>query len=383
MLACFTGYIVQAIVNQFSPLLFLIFREQWQIPLDQLTLLVTINFLVQLLVDAFCAKYVDRIGYRKSVMAAHLFVVAGLLGLVFFPKIFGQPYWGIMLAVVLYAVGGGLIEVLISPIIEACPTQNKASIMSLLHSFYCWGSVLVIVFSTVFFYCFGKMAWRILTLLWALIPLANTFLFAFVPLHQLVEENQKAPLSLLFSSRLFWLFIFWMISAGAAEQAMSQWASAFAEMGLGISKTLGDLLGPCMFSILMGLARLYYAKYGDKIDLSYFIGISGVLGIVSYLLAALARWPLLSLVGCALAGLSCGILWPGIFSLASASFKRSGTALFAFLALAGDMGCSLGPTVVGMVSSFFDDSLKAGLAVAVIFPVMIVVLNHRYQKISH
>lgn len=369
--ASYTGYITQAVVNSFAPLLFLTFQSEFQIPLEQITLLVTVNFGIQLCIDLLSAKFVDRIGYRPCILAANVFAALGLLGLGNFPYLFPNPYHGILCAVVLYAVGGGLLEVLVSPIVEACPFPNKAGIMATLHSFYCWGCVLVVLVSTAFFSLAGIGHWRVLACLWALLPLGNVMLYAGAPIPTLVPEGEGMKLRELLTSRVIWLFFLLMVCSGAAEQAMSQWASAFAEAGLQVSKTVGDLAGPCMFSILMGTSRAIYGKYSEKWDLIPFMLGSCVLCIASYLLATLTASPLLGLVGCGLCGFSVGILWPGTFSLVSAKCPRGGTAMFALMALGGDLGCSSGPTVVGLVSSAAG-SLKLGLQVGILFPVVLI-----------
>lgn len=383
--ACYVGYITQAIVNNFIPLLFLTFQKTYSIPLTQITLLVTLNFVVQLVVDILAAKFVDKIGYRISVIAAHLFCAAGLVGLGVLPDLMPNPLSGLILAVCCYAVGGGMIEVLISPIVEACPTERKSAVMSLLHSFYCWGSVAVVLLSTIYFTVVGIENWRVMAILWAIIPLANAFVFTKVPILTLVEDGEGMGIRQLFNMKLFWVFAMLMVCAGASEQAMSQWASAFAESGLKVSKTMGDLAGPCLFSILMGTSRVFYAKYSEKVDLMNFMKGSAVLCIISYLLACFSPSPILALLGCGLCGLSVGIMWPGTFSLASASCPRGGTAMFAMFALFGDLGCGLGPTIVGTISGQLGGNLKSGLLFAIVFPALMilgVVICRRLTKTS-
>lgn len=369
--ASYIGYITQAIVNNFAPLLFLTFHRIYGIPLGQIGLLVTLNFGTQLLVDFLSAKYVDRIGYRISIVAAHLFAAAGLIGLGVLPDLMPDPYLGICLAVMLYAVGGGLTEVLISPIVEACPTDGKSAAMSLLHSFYCWGCVLVVVISTILFAVLGIDSWRTVACLWAVIPVFNAFYFSRVPIASLVEDGEGMTIGELFRSKIFWIFALLMVCSGASEQSMSQWASAFAESGLKVSKTIGDLAGPCFFSILMGTARVVHAKFADRLELSRYLGMCAVICIGSYLIAALSPIAAFSLIGCGICGFSVGAMWPGTFSLASEKCPKGGTAMFALLALAGDTGCSLGPTVVGFVSAAFHDNLKSGLLAAIIFPMLL------------
>ena len=372
--ACFIGYIVQAIVNNFVPLLFVTFHDSYGIPLSKITLLVTFNFGLQLLVDLLSVGFVDRIGYRASMLLAHGLSAVGLFLLPVLPELFADPFIGLLIAILIYAVGGGLLEVLISPVVESCPTDNKEKAMSLLHSFYCWGQVGVVLVSTLFFAVFGIQNWKILAMLWAVIPVLNGLFFIGVPIAPLIEDGETGmKLGELLKNGLFWILFLMMLCAGASEQAVSQWASALAERGLGISKTLGDLAGPMTFGILMGISRAFYGKYGDKIRLERFMGASALLCIASYLLIALVPVPALGLVGCALCGLSVGIMWPGTFSMAAASMRRGGTALFALLALAGDLGCSSGPTLAGFVSGVYGDNLRRGILAAVIFPIALLV----------
>ena len=340
MAASYLGYITQAIVNNFLPILF--------ISLEKIGYLVTVNFCIQLFVDFIAAKFVDKIGYRISIVAAHLFAGTGLILMGVLPFAFADPYMGLICAIVFYSIGGGLIEVLISPIVEACPTDKKSAAMSLLHSFYCWGHV-------------------------AVIPLANAVYFCFVPINTLVDCEKSAPIKELFKSKLFWILILLMICSGASEQGMSQWSSAFAETGLKVSKTLGDLLGPCMFAVMMGVSRVFYAAFSGRLKLMKFISVSCVFCVIGYLVSALSPVPALALVGCGICGLSVGILWPGVFSLAAERAPTGGTAMFAFLALAGDLGCSSGPTLVGIVSSAFNDNLRAGFLAAIAFPVALII----------
>ncbi len=372
MYACFIGYIVQAVVNSFVPLLFVTFQTEYHIPLTQITLLITVNFVIQLVVDLLSAGFVDKIGYRASAIIAHACAGTGIFLLTILPELFSYPFYGILLAVMVYAIGGGLIEVLISPILEACPTDNKESAMSLLHSFYCWGCTGVVLLSTLFFALFGTSHWKILALIWVLLPAANLILFTKVPIYSLHEEGESGmSISELFRVKVFWLLMAMMLCAGASEQAVSQWASTFAEKGLHIQKTVGDLVGPMMFSVLMGLSRLIYGKYGEKLNLDRFMKGSCVLCVASYLCISLVPVPIVGLIGCAICGFSVGIMWPGTFSKASAAIKRGGTVLFAMLALAGDLGCSGGPTLVGFVSSAFSGNLRLGILTAIVFPVLL------------
>ena len=375
MYACFVGYIVQAVVNNFVPLLFVTFRSSYGIPLSKITILITANFMIQLLVDLLSAGFIDKIGYRASAVLAHICSAAGLILLTILPELFSDPYMGILTAVGVYAIGGGLIEVLISPILEACPTDNKEAAMSLLHSFYCWGHMGVVLLSTLFFGIFGMDSWKVIALVWAVIPVLNAFAFLKAPIYSLQEEGEKGlSLKELVSIKNFWLLILMMLCAGASEQAVSQWASTFAEEGLGVSKTIGDLAGPMAFAAMMGISRLLYGKYGERVELGRFMKYSIVLCLGSYLWIAFVPVPMLSLLGCAICGFSVGILWPGTFSRAAAAIPGGGTLMFAFLALAGDLGCSSGPTLAGFVSSQFGNDLRMGILAAIVFPVLMLAL---------
>lgn len=383
MYACFTGYIVQAIVNSFVPLLFVTFQKSYNIPLSKITLLITVNFVIQLIIDMLSAGFIDRIGYRASVIIAHICAIMGLGMLTFLPEMFEDHFIGIIISVVIYAIGGGLIEVLISPIIEACPTDNKESTMSLLHSFYCWGCTGVVLVSTIFFKIFGIENWKILTLILLIIPVVNIILFAKVPIYSLHEEGECGfTMRELFREKIFWILMLMMLCAGASEQAVSQWASTFAEQGLGVSKALGDLIGPMLFSVLMGISRLIYGRYGERMDLDRFMRYCTILCIISYMCISLIRVPIIELIACGICGFSVGIMWPGTFSKASASIRRGGTVMFAMLALAGDLGCSGGPTLVGMVSSALDNNLRIGILSGIIFPVILIITLIIIKKVS-
>ena len=382
-IACYLGFVTQAIMANFVPLLFLTFRRTYGISYADLAFIPLVFYIMQLLVDLLCAKFVDQIGYRKSIVIAQVASGAGLAMLGFVPDLCPKPFIGILACVSVYAVGSGLIEVLCSPIIEACPFENKEKTMSLLHSFYCWGAVGVIVGSTLFFSVFGIAHWRILALLWALIPLYNVINFAVCPIEPIVEEGKGMTIKQLLKTKRFWLFIILMICAGASEITMAQWASAFVESALHVSKTWGDLAGPCGFAVFMGLSRVLYGKFGEKLDLSVFMIISGSLCFVSYLLTALANIPFMGLIGCMACGFSVGIMWPGSISISSKTIPTGGTAMFALLALAGDIGGTLGPAVVGNVSQLSDNNLQAGILGGIGFPLILVicvVIARRWNK---
>ncbi len=371
--ACYLGFITQAIAANFAPLLFLKFHADYGIPLGRIALISTAFYFTQLVVDVLCARFVDKIGYRKSVVASEVASVLGLAGLAFIPDLCADPFAGIIACVIVYAIGSGLIEVLCSPIVEACPFDQKESVMSLLHSFYCWGSVGVILLSSLFFTAFGIGSWRILACAWALIPLYNIFNFATCPIEHLTEDGRGMTIRQLFRKPLFWVAILLMVCAGASEMSMAQWASAYTEAALGFSKSVGDLIGPCMFAVTMGVSRVIYGKYGAKITLNRYMIASGILCLCCYLLSSLSSSPVLGLIGCIFCGFSVGIMWPGTISITSPRLPQGGTALFAFLAMAGDLGGAFGPSLVGAVSQQAGDSLQSGMLAGSVFPLVLIV----------
>lgn len=381
--ACYLGFVTQAIAANFAPLLFLTFQNTYGISLEKIALIPVVFYLTQLLIDLGATKFADKIGYRICVVTSQVVSAAGLVLLAILPEILPLPFLGILIAVIFYAVGSGLVEVLVSPIVEACPFENKDGRMSLLHSFYCWGAVGVILGSTLFFAVFGIEHWRILTLIWALV---NIFQFLTCPIERLAEDGESLPLVKLFRMPLLWMMILLMICSGASEATMAQWASAFTESALGVSKTVGDLAGPCLFAAFMGISRILYGKMSTKLNLTKAMLLSGLLCVACYLLASLSPLPILGLAGCALCGFSVGIMWPGTISLSSQKCPQGGTAMFAVLALAGDFGSTVSPAIAGSLSEMAGGNLKAGLLAATFFPILLVVrlfVLNRKMKYFH
>ena len=374
LLACYLGFITQAVTANFTPLLFLMFNKTYDVTLGKIALIPAVFFITQLVVDIICAKVVDKIGYRKCIVTSCLCSAIGLILLAFLPEFFAEPFVGIIVSVVVYAIGSGLVEVLGSPIVEACPFEHKEAVMSLLHSFYCWGSVGVIIVSTIFFRFFGMDKWKILSCIWALIPLFNIYNFLVCPIERPNNGEKGMGLVALFKLPLFWVAIILMVCAGASELSMAQWASAFAESALGLSKNIGDLAGPCLFAVSMGTIRSIFGKFGHRINLMRFMIFSGILSVVSYLLASLSKLPVLGLLGCVLCGFSVAIMWPGTISICSPRIPKGGTALFAMLAMSGDLGGAAGPVLVGNISQIFGNNLKKGLLVGSIFPLVLIVM---------
>jgi fucose permease len=382
LIACYMGFVTQAIAANFAPLLFLTFHKSYGIPLGKIALISSVFFITQLIVDILCARFADVIGYRKCVVGSQMLSAIGLVGLAFLPQITADPFTGIIISTILYAIGSGLTEVLVSPIVEACPFEHKEAAMSLLHSFYCWGAVGVILLSTLFFSLFGIENWRWLSCIWAVIPLCNVFNFAVCPIEHPTEDGKGLSIGSLLKVPLFWLSILLMICAGASELSMAQWASAFAESALGLSKSMGDITGPCMFAVTMGISRSLYGKYGEKLDLMKFMLGSGALCLGCYLIASLSQLPLAGLAGCMICGFSVGIMWPGTISICSAKIPSGGTAMFALLAMAGDMGGALGPAIVGNISQNAGDDIQKGLLAGCVFPAVLVISVLFVKKLS-
>ena len=384
LIACYLGFVTQAIAANFTPLLFLTFKNTYGIGLEKIALIPLAFYLTQFLIDFAATKFVDKIGYRFCVVSSQVLSAAGLILLAILPELLPVPFLGVLIAVVLYAMGSGLIEVLISPIVEACPFKNKNGMMSLLHSFYCWGAVGVILLSTLFFTAFGVANWKILTLIWAVVPLYNAFNFIFCPIERLTEDGESMRPGQLYKLPLFWLLILLMACSGASEASMAQWASAFTESAMGVSKTVGDLAGPCLFAVFMGISRILYGKLSEKLDLTKTMLVCGTLCVICYLTASLSALPIIGLAGCALCGFSVGIMWPGTISISSQKCPRGGTAMFAFLALAGDLGATVGPAMVGSISNMAGGNLKIGLLVATAFPLILIlgliVLNRKFNR---
>lgn len=380
LIACYLGFVTQAITANFAPLLFLTFHNVYNIPLGKIALISSVFFITQLIVDILCAKFADRIGYRRCVVGSQLFSAAGLLGLAFLPQIMPDPFMGIIISTIVYAVGSGLTEVLVSPIVESCPFEHKEAAMSLLHSFYCWGSVGVILLSTVFFSVFGIGNWKWLACIWAIIPLYNMFNFITCPIEHPAEDGQGMSIGNLLKTPVFIISILLMICAGASELSMAQWASAFAESALDLSKAMGDIAGPCLFAVTMGISRSLYGKYGDRLDLIKFMIGSGMLCLICYLVASLSDIPMFGLAGCIICGFSVGIMWPGTISICSGKMPSGGTAMFALLAMAGDLGGAIGPGIVGNISQSAGDDIRKGVLAGCIFPLVLVILTFMISK---
>ncbi len=393
--ACYTGYFTQAIINNLAPVFFVVFQESFNISLSKISWLIFINFGAQILTDLASVYVVKKLGTRRAVVSAHIASTLGLVLLGILPQIMPNPFWGMVIAIVIYAFGSGLIEVMVSPIVDAIPSDSPSAAMSILHSFYCWGQLIVVLLTTIVLKFIGNGNWFILPILWAVIPFINIFNFLKVPLAPMVSEDEKTPIKTLLSSKAFILLLLAMLCAGATEITISQWSSLFAEKGLGVTKVVGDIFGPCLFALFMGTGRLIYGILGNRLNLRKSLMTCGILGIFCYALTALSPSPAASLLGCALTGLASSLLWPGFLSLASSYYPSGGTALFSFMALFGDIGCTLGPYIAGMVADFVKGhtnlstvmgvdptsaGLKIGILTAVIFPLAMVIIIKKIKR---
>ena len=390
LIACYIGYLTQALVINFPPLLFLTFQREYGLTLSMVSALISITFITQLSMDALASVFMKHISYRAAAIAAHVFAAAGMIAMALLPTLLPSPFAALCISMVIASIGGGLTEVIISPMAEACPTDDKSGGMSLLHSFYCWGQMGTVLLSTLFFCTIGVQSWPLLALLWAILPTLGAVAFCIVPIYRLeADESEGAYGEALDEAArkkerknrraLFVLFFTMMVCAGAAEMAMSQWASNFAEAALGVDKTMGDILGPCSFAFLMALSRTYYGKHSERMDLARFTLLSCCLCIAAYLLAALSPWPVLSLIGCGLCGLSVGILWPGTYSRASRQMRGCGVSTFALLALGGDIGCLCGPAIAGQIAQWCGGELRYAFLFALVFPVTGVIVSLALQ----
>ncbi len=378
-IACYTGYIVQGIINNIAPLLFVIFSDKFNITLAKLSLLITINFATQFIVDTLSIKFVDKIGYKPLAVVSQSIAFLGLVCLGILPYVMANSYIGIVISIVLSAIGSGITEVIISPIVESIPGEKKTAEMSLLHSFYCWGQVIVVFLTTMLIKLLGSDLWYVTPILWSVIPLVNSINFISVPIKPNLTVEEKTPFFKMLFSKQFILLMVIMVCSGASEIGMSQWSSYFAEAGLKVSKLTGDLLGPCLFAILMGTGRMIFGFVGEKIDLKTALSVSSLLCAACYLGTCFIKSPVLSLLTCALTGISVSIMWPATLSLSARLFPKGGGSMYSVLALSGDTGCTLGPWFISFMSIKLSadlvsgESIKIGLGFGALFPLLMLI----------
>lgn len=369
-ITCYIGYVVQAVINNFLPILFIVFQDIYGLGYEKLARLIAVNFITQIITDFLTPKIVNKIGYRKAIILCQAAATTGLLMLGILPRFVSNVYPVIIFSIIVYAFGSGLIEVLFSPVIEHLPIDNKSGNMSLLHSFYCWGQAFTIIVTTALVSFFGYKGWANIPLVWAVLPFIDMLLFIKAPIVEPKEDEKEQGFKELFKNRKFKLYMLMMLCAGASEIAMAEWASMFAQQSLGVSKVIGDLTGPCLFAIFMGLGRIWYAAVSNKISFTKAIIVLNSICAVCYLGVAFCKISVLALVFCAVCGFTVSISWPGIYSLGAETFPKGNAVMYSTFALCGDMGCCLGPWVLGFVAEFFG--LNAGFAVATVFPITMV-----------
>ena len=378
-IACFIGFVVQAIINNFLPLLFIIFNTRYNLNYEQLGRLLFVNFFVQLIVDALTPALVKRIGYRGAAIACHGLAAAGLFMLGVLPLVFSNQIYACLVAsIIVYASGSGIIEVCISPMVELLPGDKKGADMAFTHSFYCWGQAFTVLVSTLLIFLIGQQHWHFIPMFWAIIPLLNMINFMRVPVIEQPDDPISKTANTLFKNRDFWIFAVIMICAGASEITMAEWASLFAQKALGVSKTVGDLLGPCAFAVCMGSGRVIFGLLDGKFNPQKALILNNILCVLCYVGVAVCNIPALSLIACALCGFSVSLSWPGTYSMAARHFPTGGTLMFSILALCGDLGCSIGPWLMGIVAN--STTLETGFLVCSVFPAFMVLTAPLLRK---
>ena len=347
--ACYIGSFVQAIIVNTTPILFIPLREQFGLTFQQMGLLVLINFISQVGCDILFSNAIDKYGFRRFVVAAHGLAVVGLVLFAASPLLFDRPFAGFVTATIIFSGSGGLLELLLSPIVNAIPTDEKAGAMSVLHSFYSWGQAAVILLTTVLLFVFGRAWWQWIILIWTLVPLFNFFFLMRVPFAPNVPEEQRQGMDKILLKPFFIAALATILCGAAAELCISQWASAYLEEAMRLPKVVGDVGGVCLFAVMMGVGRLFYGMYGKKINVSLMMLIGTVGAAACYITVALSGTAVLSLLACGLCGLCVSLLWPGTLVVASEHYPLAGAWMFAILA-AGDIGASAGPWLMGVVA---------------------------------
>lgn len=382
-LAGYVGFVVQAIVNNFLPILFIVFQDIYGLGYEKLGRLIVFNFAVQMFIDFITPKIIHKIGYRRAAFLCQFTACLGLCLMSLLPRIMPSPYTAMFIAIAVYATGSGLMEVILSPMIEMLPTGNKSGNMAVLHSFYCWGQTVVVPLTTLMVFAFGYENWSYIPLVWAIVPFINMLAFLRVPIVEPGREVKQSTLIELLKTPSFIIYMLMMFCGGASEIAMSQWASLFVEQALGVSKAIGDIVGPCLFALFMALGRVIYAKFSKKVSFTRLLIWLNILCFVCYVMVGISKIAALSLVFCALCGFSVSISWPGIYSAGARTFKTGGAVMFSAFAMCGDTGCALGPGLVGLVAEYTN--LNMGFIAAAVFPFImvicsIIILKNRVAK---
>lgn len=353
LMAARMGFFTQALVNNLAPVFFVLFRVLYGFSYLQVGILAALNFTLQLFADITSPNLISRFGYRKCAMTAQALCAVGLILMPGLCILTGGVYISFIIPVLIYSYGAGMIEVLASPIVEAIPDLPENTKMSMLHSFYSWGQMTCVALTTLALHFIGYERWFLIPVLWSAIPIFGIILFSRARLDMADMAEKESEKGGRLFCRSFVLMLIIMTCAGASEIAMSEWSSLFAEEALGVSKVAGDLFGPCMFALFMGMGRMCHAKFGERLNLSRLIKACSLLCVICYVGAALLRPAAASLIFCALTGLSVSLMWPGALSLAAAR-NNGGARMYGLLAAFGDIGCIIGPVVTSSVSEFAD-----------------------------
>ena len=387
MLACEFGITTQSAVNNLAPILFVIFKDNFGISYTMIASLMLFNFLVQIATDFTAIKILGILDYRKSGILAQACAALGLIMLGVLPNII-PIYPALFTSTLFMAFGGGLLEVMVSPIVDSLEKGQSSAKMNMLHSFFCWGQVAVVLTATAAIKLFGSNIWYIIPISWAIVPIISIFMFSVVPIPEIARAERRSGEKLPVKSKAFLFMCFLMVASGASEITMAEWASVFAQKGLGIDKFTGDILGPCLFAVLMGSGRLLFGVFGSRVRLKSALTYYSILCTICYIVAATAKNPYIALFFCALTGFSVSIMWPGVYSYSSSVIKQGKTAMFGILALCGDVGCSLGSWLTGSMSDFSltfpkvlefavrcgisyeQMGLKIGIGCAAVFPLL-------------
>ena len=385
--ACYTVSVTMALVSNVPPLLFLTFREMYGISFSLLGLLVVVNFATQLGIDLVFSFFSDKFDIPKTVRTMPILTVAGLVIFSLVPTFFPNlAYAGLVVGTILCAVSSGLAEVLISPIVASLPADDPEREMSALHSVYAWGVVGVVIFSTLFLLVFGKENWNILMLIFIIVPVLSSVLYSMTDITCVESEEGSGGLLGIFKNPMLWLSFFAIFLGGAAEVTMAQWSSGYLEQALGIPKVWGDVFGVAVFALTLGIGRTMYAKIGKNI--SKILTLGGIGAVICYLTAAFTSNPIIGLIACGFTGLCTAMLWPGNLMVVAERFPTGGVFIYAMMAAGGDLGASVAPQLVGVITdlaslspsltAFASDlgltsgqlGMKLGMIIGALFPLI-------------
>lgn len=349
-ISCFVGIFCQAVSSNITAILFIPLMTLYGLSYVHLGLLVGINFTTQVLVDIIASRLVDRYGFRVFVLPSDILAVIGLVLFGLTPVLFDNILTGLVFSTIIFSASCGLQEVMLSPIVNAIPHNDKGPAMALMHSFYAWGQVATIIITTLFLFFFGIENWQVIVFLWALVPLVNFFMFLAAPFPGVIHENQRMTMRDLILKPFYLVALLAIMGGAATELVMNQWSSTFSEKVLELPKVTGDILGMCGFAVFLGLGRVLYGRYGSKINMNNVLVGSAAAAVVCYIAVAISPLPAISLAACAVCGLAASLLWPGTLVITAEKYPLAGAWIFAILAAAGDIGAASGPFAAGVIT---------------------------------